>query len=1028
MHQPSYVDPTNGETLLPWVRLHGVKDYTDMAVAVAEVPEARVSFNWVPGLWDQIDTLSEASHPNERFWRLTLKPAGALDAHERAFICERFFSLEPRTMLEPYARYKALRDAVAAGIPLDTQGLRDLQVWFNLAWCGTEAARHPVIAELLQRGGDFDEADKSALLDAQRSIVAELQPRYQALVDAGQVELTATPYYHPILPLLMDSDLARAADPASPLPAARFRWPGDARAHVRRATTAHTARFGIAPRGMWPAEGSVAEETLHLYSDSDVRWILSDEAILEKSLGRHDLSAVERHRPWRRGDLAIFFRDHGLSDRIGFVYQGWQHEAAYADFVHHLVNIRDAVVADGGGDSVVTIALDGENCWEHYTGGSLGFLPGLYRAIAETDGMRLSTFEDALKAVEPAPLDSLAAGSWIDGTFRTWLGDPVKNRAWELLTQTRDAVGRPLDAIERDDPALADLILRAEASDWWWWFGDGHSSSFDGTFDALFRAHLVAIYDRLGAPVPEALRRPIGTDTTHRTEPAPGVTARSRPASQPPIRQLSPEIDGRTDDFYRWRGAGRVALSFGAIHRAQSALEQLYYANDAEALTLRLVARDAAESLDGLSVHLETERAGNTLSIQLHPALASTDGVVSHAAHVLDARVPLATLGVPSQTAVLPARIVLTDPTKGVLERLPPSGWADLQLLGSHTQPDRDDVTPSEMRLDPLKQRWTVIAPGRGDRPSDFVPPAAKQQSAPCPFCAVIDGTAPGHRILERVVGRDRVIVLANRYPAYRVETALERTAVGPYDRVSGVGAHEVVVETHRHDQPFHLLGVAQITATLRVWRDRLGDLLGDRRLHHLIAFKNTGPSSGASLSHPHSQIVAAPVASQQLTTELTSARSHYEQHLRCLSCDILAYELDHSARVIEVGERFVAFCPYASRHPFEVAIYPRRHEAMFSDLSDSDVGALGALLSRTLQRLVRSVGVADYNLTVQTGPNPDSFGLPRGRLDGLGAWWHWRLEIVPRIQPYGGYEVGTGVHMNSTAPDAAAAHLRSLA
>jgi alpha-amylase/alpha-mannosidase (GH57 family) len=672
MHQPSYVDPVTGDVTMPWVRLHGVKDYTDMGALLEGVEDTRVTFNFVPGLIDQLERAAHADPASDRFLRLTLTPPEALDAHDRAFVTRWFFSLHHPTLLEPHPRYRELRELAQSGEPLDDDALRDLQLLFNLAWCGAVVRSRPEIASLIERERGFTEADKATLIASQQAAIGAIVPRYAALAAAGRIELTCTPHEHPILPLLIDSDLARAARPSTLLPTARYRWPGDARAHVARALASHARRFGAPPRGMWPAEGAVAAEVLPLMRDAGVRWIASDETVLRKSLGLAALAPSELYSPWDSEGVTLFFRHHGLSDLIGFDYARWVPEDAWRDFANHLAAAHAAL---DGADGVVTVALDGENCWEHYPGGSTGFLPGLYRAIAATPGLRLSTFSEALAAVPPRPLPRLAPGSWIDGTFATWLGDPVKNRAWELLSAARDAVGEPFAEVEARDPELADLILKAEASDWWWWFGEGHSTSFDADFDALFRAHLVAIHHRVGVAAPAALAQPVASAA----HPAAGAAP---PTSRRPLRQLRPRVDGRRDWFFKWRSAGVVAPTFGAIHRGAGLVHRLVYANDDGALSLRLdLGPSAAAVLERRRVALQGDGASPRPPVALWPPDAAAPGVEAAAGDVFEAQVPLATMGVTSTSGLLRCRIELRDDAGELLECFPPTGWCELTLL-----------------------------------------------------------------------------------------------------------------------------------------------------------------------------------------------------------------------------------------------------------------------------------------------------------------------------------------------------------
>lgn len=334
----------------------------------------------------------------------------------------------------------------------------------------------------------------------------------------------------------------------------------------------------------------------------------------------------------------------------------------------------------------------------------------------------------------------------------------------------------------------------------------------------------------------------------------------------------------------------------------------------------------------------------------------------------------------------------------------------------------------NEMRFDPIGRSWVIIAPERGQRPADFLPAARPAPSEPCPFCLLHEERAAGAvEVARRAVGDDEVLVVANRFPALRVEHTPKRRAVGPYDQVSGVGAHEVVIETRHHDVPLDALGTDHVAAVLLTWRDRVADLMRDRRVHHVTVFKNSGPGAAATLAHAHSQVIATPVRPTRLADELVAAREHFFTKERCLACDVIDFELESRERIVEVTERYAAFCPYASRHAFEVQIYPRDHAHDFTRLSEEDASELARLLQRTLRRLGAALERPDYNIGLHTAPSPSTFARAHHDIDGMDLFWHWRLEVIPRLQRYGGFEIAADVHINAVAPEDAAAHLRSV-
>ena len=405
-HQPYYPDDVAGETPMPWVRLHGVKDYYGMALHLLEFPEMRCTINLVPSLLVQLQAYTDRG-ASDRFLDVSRVPADALQESDCLFLLDHFFMANAEYMILPFPRYAELyqlrnlgrNTAREALRRFNERDLRDLQVWFNLAWI------HPLAVEsddtlraLRDKGRYYTEEDKIALLDKQMEILRQVVPLHQQLADSGQVELTTTPFYHPILPLLFDKKLAREAMPDVKLPRYSGGYPEDAELHVRRAVEFHTHAFGAAPRGMWPAEGSVCQAMLPLLAKHGIRWIATDEEILSPStqgfVSRDEHGHVRNpehlYRPYKvkegEDELAIVFRDHALSDMIGFHYQRSDPNAAADSFVANLHGIGQAIQSDE--PALVNVILDGENCWEHYPGGGVAFLRALYDRCTNTPGIR----------------------------------------------------------------------------------------------------------------------------------------------------------------------------------------------------------------------------------------------------------------------------------------------------------------------------------------------------------------------------------------------------------------------------------------------------------------------------------------------------------------------------------------------------------------------------------------------------------------------------------------------------------------
>lgn len=578
-HQPDYRRPSDGRSVLPWARLHASKDYLDMARHLERHASVRVTFNLVPALLDQIEGAARGE-PDDLF-DLLARPPAELTAEERAAVAWRCSMIPART-IETWPAIRPLREAAerarAAGAPLGDRELLALEIWFLLAWVDPMFHAEPEAARALEERARWTVDHRDGLVTLHQRLAGQVIPAYRALAERGQVELSTSPYHHPILPLLVDLASARRARPALALPGARLAAPEDAGWQIRRALERHAASFGAPPAGMWPSEGSVSPEAVSLAAGAGVRWLASDEGVLWASLpeGARDRGAL--YRPWRfaseGGEVTLFFRDHALSDRIGFVYQRWDPAEAAADFVAHLRRIGKA--HRGERPPVVSVILDGENCWEHFREDGNPFLEALYGALEAAPDIRTRTPSDVLSDGGAATLAGLHSGSWIDADFHIWIGHPEKNRAWEGVARARQAL---IDAgvTPAAAPGAWEALFRAEGSDWFWWFGEDHHTPDRATFDRLFRDLLAAVYTRAGLAPPASLRLPIA-------RPA-GAAAREAA----PIGFISPTIDGRRTTFYEWDAAARFAPgSGGSMHRGAGLARELHYGFDAERFYLRL--------------------------------------------------------------------------------------------------------------------------------------------------------------------------------------------------------------------------------------------------------------------------------------------------------------------------------------------------------------------------------------------------------------------------------------------------------
>jgi len=598
-HQPYYPDDVTGENLMPWVRLHGTKDYLGMALHLEEVPEFRCTINLVPSLLVQLEAYVHGG--SDKHLHVSRLPADGLEHDDALYLLDNFFMAYADAMILPHERYRELYlqrglgvDSAQQALPrFRERDLRDLQVWSNLSWM------HPLLfekdselAEFKAKGRRYTEEEKQWLLDKQRELLAQIIPLHRKLAERGQVELTTTPFYHPILPLLFDKRLAREAMPDVTLPSYRDGYPEDADVHVRRAVEQHQRLFGESPKGMWPSEGSVCQAMLPLLARHGIQWIATDEEILGCSthgkVGRDSRGHVRHpellYRAWKvaegGSELGIVFRDHSMSDQVGFHYQRSPGHAAAADFLGKLHAIGDACRHNPA--TLVPVILDGENCWEYYPDGGVSFLRELYQGAVRDPRVQPVTVGEFLRKHPPADtLPRLFSGSWISHNFAIWIGHPEDNRAWDALHTTRQFLVREASDGQHDQATLArawDEMYIAEGSDWFWWYGDDHSSALDALFDHLFRKHLRNVYTLLGQEPPGHLFTPISQAGTH------------RPIHDQPNSFLQVKVDGRAS-YFEWINAahyvcGNERGTMALVSRGL--LQSIWFGFDAERLLIRV--------------------------------------------------------------------------------------------------------------------------------------------------------------------------------------------------------------------------------------------------------------------------------------------------------------------------------------------------------------------------------------------------------------------------------------------------------
>ena len=691
MHQPFYKDLVTGEYRLPWTRLHALKDYYGMVKILEGFPEIRQTFNLVPSMMAQVEEYAsgEALDP---FLQLSLKPAENLTEGEQDFLLRHSFHAYPPRMIYRYPRYGDLYEAWEAQKSLErarrlfgTQEFRDLQVLSQLAWFEEEFQAHdPEVRALVAKGRHYNLSDQRIMGEKQREIIGEVLPIYKRMAASGQIEVSTTPYYHPILPLLCDSNIAGVSHPNVPLPP-RFRYPADARRQLEMSRRYVAEQFGSAPAGLWPSEGSVSDEALMIAADSGFRWAATDSGVLSRSLRRAvGVEGLYRLYRWSQGgqELRLIFRDHFLSDLIGFVYSRMGAAEAAEDFLRRIRENCRGILA-GGRDALVPIILDGENAWEYYDQNGRPFLRELYGRISDDDQLIATTVSDALTRLEPEPLESIFPGSWINANFDVWIGAEEDNQAWVQLLRAREVYDAVKNVPQEKKRLAYEELLIAEGSDWCWWYGPEHDSANRVEFDQLYRSHLANVYRFLDLMPPEELSRPI-------------LRVAVREVQMEPCGPIHPTIDGQVTSYFEWIGAGfyRVDERSGSMHGRKFLVQEVYFGSDNESLFLRIDFHPGSEEAVAemeVRISLQAEAQGPTNQVvirfdygrahvsELKLAAASardTRSLECSFERVLEIRLSLAALGVQPGGRV---RFQLSLWQGGLpMDAIPQQGWLEM--------------------------------------------------------------------------------------------------------------------------------------------------------------------------------------------------------------------------------------------------------------------------------------------------------------------------------------------------------------
>ncbi|MCK9490962.1 MAG: glycoside hydrolase family 57 protein [Sulfurimonas sp.] len=585
MHQPDYRDAT-GIMQMPWVFLHAIKDYYDMPWMLYRHKGLKATFNITSPLISQLELYYNRADEHDKFLALWLSDPTLLDEESRAWILKICKSTQYDTMVKEFPRYKELYSREH----FNNNDLLDIEVLFMLSWCGFYLRENSqVVKDLIQKQRDYDYEDKALLLRELSRFVSVIFDYYKRLHDEGVISISTTPLNHPILPLLLDMKNAVYANSSTNIPKDHISLADDAALQVIKSKELFLKTFGFTPDGFWPAEGSVDEKTVALLSEHGIKWIATDEAILFKSINSYNRDNL--YKTYQYKEMCMGFRDHYLSDLIGFSYRHQEAISATNNFINELQKIENK-----NNNNTVFIILDGENAWEFYKNNGFDFFDALYGKLNNLSWCKTLTMDEVYE-LDKTKLEHLAPGSWINGEFNTWVGHNEKTRAWELIYVTKKDYQRHKETLSDETKAkISEHFLSAECSDWFWWYGDDHFTEFGVEFDELFRNHLIEIYELMNLKAPTDIFIPILEDKSV-------VNFWLKPQSH-----ISPHINGKHDSFFEWIGCGVIDESklFSTMDRQRGPIRKILYGQDNEKIYISFLAkRNKMSSDDFINVAIE---------------------------------------------------------------------------------------------------------------------------------------------------------------------------------------------------------------------------------------------------------------------------------------------------------------------------------------------------------------------------------------------------------------------------------------
>ncbi|MEA3315449.1 MAG: glycoside hydrolase family 57 protein [Campylobacterota bacterium] len=579
MHQPYYKDDKNSSTMMPWVFLHCLKDYYDIPWYSQKFDGIKATYNLVPSLIEQIKSYINHS-ANDKLLETIKKDIRVLNSEDIAILEHYLFLSNEKNMIKPLKRYYELYLKYKSHNTIknfESQEILDTQMLFLLSWCGNYLRKNNhIVKTLLLKGNLFTHSEKLKLIDTLIKFLPTILEYYKQLNNNQKITLCTTPYYHPITPLLLDINSAKEARADVTIPNIESSFKELGERNTTDAIRYFEENFGVKPTGFWPAEGSVSQKTAELFSTNSLRWFCSDEEILFKTLNDRDKKNIYKNYFLKTNEnfIDVRFRDHFLSDAIGFEYSQKDPKQSVDEFISHLKNIYDSCDFN----PLVNVILDGENAWEFFPNNAQEFFYELYKSFENTPWIECVTMDEISsdKDIKKVDISHLASGSWINGNFDIWIGSDEKNRAWELLDITKKDYDKEKEHLNDEVKELIEKeFMIALGSDWFWWYGDEHFTVQAKEFDELFRKHLINIYNLMNIDTPLDILIPIVKDTQN-------SSFHIKPKSF-----ITPTVDGIKSDYFEWLDCGQIDITkeFSVMDSTNNIVTKVLYGYDSDSIS-----------------------------------------------------------------------------------------------------------------------------------------------------------------------------------------------------------------------------------------------------------------------------------------------------------------------------------------------------------------------------------------------------------------------------------------------------------